>query len=166
MKRKSTLIITLLLIATLALGVGYAALSRDLVIEGVAKNSPTPLNVVFTDISVKDAKTDAIRNATTENLGTPGDFTIGFTAANLSKVNDYVTVTFEITNKNEYAVTLEDPTISGNAKFDVTTAWGAEGVELGANETTTLDVTVKLLVPTAEIISEQFQIKIKANSAE
>ena len=164
MKRRSTLIVALLLIATLALGVGYAALSRDLVIEGVAKNTPAALNVVFTDNEVTGGTNQGIKDATI--LGTPGDFTIGFTAANLSKVNDFVTVTFTIQNKNEYAVRLDDPTISGNTKFEVTTAWGAEGVELDANETTTLDVTVKLLVPTAEIISEQFQIKIKANSAE
>ena len=165
MKRKSTLIITLLLIATLALGVGYAALSRDLVIEGVAKNSPTPLNVVFTDISVKDAKTDAIKNATAENLGTPGDFTIGFTATNLSKVNDYVTVTFEITNKNEYAVTLGTPTVSATNAFDVTTEW--DGVtELAANAKTKLNVTVKLTKATAESLTEQFDVTINATSAE
>ena len=164
MKRRSTLIVTLLLIATLALGVGYAALSRDLVIEGVAKNTPAALNVVFTDNTVKDGTNQSIKDATI--LGTPGDFTIGFTAANLSNVNDFVTVTFTIQNKNEYAVKLDDPIITGNNKFEVTAVWGAEGVELAQNETTTLDVTVKLIVPTAEVLSEQFQIKIKANSAE
>ena len=48
MKKRRTIIISLLLVAALALGVGYAAVSGSLIIDGKVVASAQPFNVHFT----------------------------------------------------------------------------------------------------------------------
>ena len=43
MKKRRTLIISLLLVAALALGVGYATITRDLSVQGTAKSTPADI---------------------------------------------------------------------------------------------------------------------------
>ena len=56
MKKRRTLIITALLIAALALGIGYAALSRELVIGSEANLAPdeNDFDIVFTEAKILD----------------------------------------------------------------------------------------------------------------
>jgi hypothetical protein len=57
MKKNRTLVIGLLLVAALALGIGYASTTRDLYVQGTAKTTPQDIDVVF-------ATGTAIQNAT------------------------------------------------------------------------------------------------------
>ena len=154
MKRRRTLIISLLLIASLALGIGYAALSSELLISGggslTAKQ--TDLVVVFTaaqssDSTLGTANADNTRNAT-------------FTVSGLHEKDQTVTFTYTVTNQSKgLDVYLNTPTVStmivtkGTAKtpvtasdyFDVTTDITKAGNEaIAVNGTATVTVTVKL----------------------
>ena len=55
MKKRRTTIIAFLLVAALALGIGYAALTTNLTITGGVTNAPHPINVVFQSGTLKEA---------------------------------------------------------------------------------------------------------------
>ncbi|MBQ2999817.1 MAG: hypothetical protein IJD64_05085 [Clostridia bacterium] len=93
MKKRRTLIISLLLVAALMLGIGYAALSRELIISSTAILNPNndDFKIEFTSAdSSDDAKATAsiAASKTTANYEVKG----------LSKQNDNVTLTYVVTN--------------------------------------------------------------------
>lgn len=93
MKKRRTLIISLLLVAALMLGIGYAALSRELIISSTAILNPNndDFKIEFTSAgSSDDAKATAsiAASKTTANYEVKG----------LSKQNDDVTLTYVVTN--------------------------------------------------------------------
>jgi uncharacterized protein YxeA len=92
MKKRRTLIISLLLVAALALGIGYAALSRELVIGSTA--NLTHKNDNFT-IEFTSAATDNTPASTAEYSATAASYTItGF-----NKQGDTATFTYTVENK-------------------------------------------------------------------
>lgn len=94
MKKRRTLIISLLLVAALCLGIGYAALARELVISSTANLSPddSDFNIVFVSATPSDT---SVATASVTGTGTTANYTI----TGLSHVGDKVTLTFEIENK-------------------------------------------------------------------
>ena len=95
MKRRN-LIICMLLAATLALGVGYAALSRELIVSSTANLNPnnSDFDIVFTSANTSDAD---LATASVTGTGTTANYTV----AGLSKKDDSVTLTFVVTNQTE-----------------------------------------------------------------
>ena len=93
MKKRRTLIIAALLVAALALGIGYAALSRDLQINGSAnlQGDNEDFDISFT--SGTAAPTDA---ATVTVV--PGTTTASYVIDGLSEVGDTLKLTFVVTN--------------------------------------------------------------------
>ncbi|MBE6646553.1 MAG: hypothetical protein E7611_02785 [Ruminococcaceae bacterium] len=99
MKKRRTLIITALLIAALALGIGYAALSRELVIGSEANLAPddTDFDIVFTSASIDKSDfgsaslTGDASNATTAH----------YTLTGLSAKGDTAIMTFVIKNRTQ-----------------------------------------------------------------
>lgn len=94
MKKRRTMIVALLLVAALCLGIGYAALSRELVISSTANLSPNDQNFEVVFISA-DVDKDELATASVTGTSTTANYTI----TGLSKVNDTVTMTFVIQNK-------------------------------------------------------------------
>ena len=93
MKKRRFLIVSLLLIAALTLGIGYAALSRELVINSSANLSVNQEDfaILFTD--AQSGSNAATASVTANGLG--GNYTV----TGLSKQGDAVTITYTITNQ-------------------------------------------------------------------
>ena len=164
MKKRRNLIIALLLIAALALGLGYAAVTDTLSIGGNATVKPHQdnLNVIFTDIKNKDKCTATIQ--TDETVAT-------FTTTQLVNGGDTATATFVVTNKSpEYQATVDAPTIAittGGEYFDVTTDFGTESRTLNAKDgTTEFTVTVKLKGAVTEERTCEFTITNNVTAVE
>lgn len=179
MKNRRTVLLAFLLIACLCIGIGYAYVATDLVVKGTATTAVAVIDVEFSDAEVTGASSasgdsaheGAIVSAST--VGAPGDTTISFTAAGLTYDNDEVTATFTITNYNEYAVKIADPTVSALVNFESEIGgWGAGDsnaydanvltLEAGASEVFT--VTVKLTAPSADKLNETFTVTFKASA--
>ena len=166
MKKRRIAILAFVLIAVLTISVGYAALTRDLKIEGKAKSTPDNINVIFSASELVLADTTDTAEASSA-VGAPGDFAISLTASNLIKIGDKVVAKYTIKNNNEYDVTLAVPTISetGDADyFEVSTDWGASTFLLAAGQTKDVIVTVTLVDSSADPLACDFVITINASA--
>ena len=176
MKKRRTLIISLLLIAALALGIGYAALTTELNVTGSVTNQPHPINVVYTgNASVISVDGDNDEAVSASNVICTADAkSATFNVAKLAHDGDFVVAEFEIINKNEYNVQMEDPTVTytGDSFYVVETYWvdstGTEiaAPELSKNETAKFYVKVTMNITTANSLSGDFTVSIKGESSQ
>ena len=183
MKKRRTLIISLLLVAALALGVGYATITRDLSVQGTAKSTPADINVVFTTgtaiVSADSPTNDTAREAAivaASSVGSTGDKVISFNAFGLTNPGESVTAVFHVINNNSYPVTLTAPSLDTNTSTlehfsvsvgDLQTTVGGSATaltgNLAANSTAFFTVTVTLdSNDSAAEIAESFQIHLNA----
>lgn len=108
MKKRRTLIISLLLIAALALGIGYAATSGTLEISGEATTNEQSFNVVFTKAKLVEKTTTAKASTaggaelTTEGTDLGNRQIVQLDVSELKNAGDYVTVEFTVENHNEF----------------------------------------------------------------
>ena len=96
MKKRRTLIISLLLVAALLLGVGYANMSRILTIngDGILNRDDTKFIVEFTDsYSITPNKGSVSASGTIAN----------FDIENLKDENETAVITLKVKNKSEHA---------------------------------------------------------------
>ena len=176
MKKRRTLIISLLLIAALALGIGYAALSTDLTVSGSVSNAPHPIDVTFQEGSISAGAGLASAEAASRVVCTNGAKSATFDVAGLVHQGDKVVATFTVVNNNKYAVTLNAPSVTetdANDFFTATTTWlDADGnatattPRLASGETATFQVTVTMDKNTAETYTGDFVVTVTATSAE
>ena len=105
MKKRRTIIISLLLVAALALGIGYASHTSDITISGTANMDPNPndFSVVFVEDSAK-ADPPAFGKASITSINT-ADFTIGKMSTTatewMSASGDTVTFTYDVINQSK-----------------------------------------------------------------
>ena len=160
MKKRRTLIISLLLVAALALGIGYAALSSTRQINGVIENDPANVNVVFTNstmtaTSPTDSRVQSIIDAS--DAGVTGTAVLSIQAGGLKEKGDSVTFDLEITNKGNLTVELEElvPTEPFACDFyslEIVDGWATgDTLAPGATDTVKIVVTVIKLTDTQEI---------------
>ena len=132
MKKRRTLIISLLLVAALALGIGYAVQTGTVELNGEVSNKPHAVKLVFVEngSSIHESKvtTDGgvqVDSTNNELLVVDGAHTATLDIFDLSHQNDYITAYFRIKNTNNYDVTLDtDPDQAANliiSKRDGTT---------------------------------------------
>ena len=184
MKKRRTLIISLLLVAALVLGIGYASITRDLSITGTAKSTPADIDVVFTDgttvVSANSPTDDTARESAivaASSVGSVGDKVISFNAFGLTNPGESVTAVFHVVNNNSYPVTLTAPTVEDGSTntldhFSVvvgtlqTTVDGSATAltgNLGAGQVAYFTVTVTLdSNDSAAEISESFHVHLNA----
>ena len=93
MKKRRTLIISLLLVAALMLGIGYAALSRELMISSNAILNPDANDFA---VEITDSSTSNADFATT-SIG-DSKTTATYEVKGLSKKGEAVTLTYTVTN--------------------------------------------------------------------
>lgn len=152
MKRRRTLIISLLLVATLVLGIGYAGTTTTLKWTGHVENAPITFSVIFTGATIKEVQTmtptrhDAVADAC--DPGTTGGNEISFSVAGLKEVGDTVTFTYTVTNNSDVDAKLNAPAFNpafNSDYFNVTIGtWSV--LELPASTgTATIDITVELI---------------------
>ena len=164
MKKNRTIIISLLLIAALALGIGYAATTGKLNIEGVVSTQQQTFEVKFTAYETVSSSTGV-----TGVPGTLPDKTVSFTVNGMSKANDTITGRFTITNENEFPMYLTGITVNNATEnvFSVSTTLdnvATNPVTIAAGATTTVEVTVTLTAGMSEQIKQYFTISIDATS--
>ena len=177
MKKRRNLIIALLLVATLALTIGYA-LTTELTITGSVTNAPVPVNVVYTntcDMYAVDGDHD-IAFQSSNVICTAGAKSATMSVAGLEKKDDFVVAKFEVENKNTYSVQMEDPTATntaGNKTFyTVTCEWvddtdtkiAAPNLAPGQKATFTVKVTLNEIL-TAEKLTGDFMVSIPGESS-
>ena len=179
MKKRRTLVISLLLIAALALGIGYAGVSTQLVISPTAASEVQAIDVGFTagsvvrttnshqdetyTITVNDGYDEATLNGDTVIRVEPS-------ISGLRYKDDTVVLQYTITNNNDYPVNVKAPVIglSTETVLDVTTDWGTaektlDGIHSGTGDNTaTVIVTIKLKNASADPITESFNITFDA----
>ena len=180
MKTKRTAVVAFLLCAIMAIGIGFAAISRNLEING---NANLGINEPGFSVSFVE-KTDGVAGCETNDGGVSkitidsSDSSIAtFTVNGLKAEGDEVTGTFVIKNSSESnydavlgTPSLRTPTKDQNAyiEFISITAEFASGAKttIGKGETTTFTVTVKLLKVINEASAQvTFQVIIPATSA-
>lgn len=151
MKKKNTFIVVTLLIAVLVLGVGYAAATQNLLINGTATGTQSDenFNVIFS------AATPDSANATAEIDASDSTSRTATMTVQLSKVGDKGSATFTV--KNASAAGVSAQLAAGNLTitddkgatyssdyFDIVTTWPSTEVTLAPNETQEFTVTVTL----------------------
>ena len=110
MKKRRTLIISLLLIAALALGIGYAGFTTDLTVNGnaVLKSTETS-GVVITDVQPIGLATDSAIKVTTQGIGTR---TVQVDITGFATTQDSVIIEVTIENPHEFEILLTPPEIT------------------------------------------------------
>lgn len=174
MKKNRTLIVAVLLVAALALGVGYAAITGNLFIHGKVTTAAQTFNVVFTDYETKSATRDGVETGvlagSTDAISTEGVQTVKFFVTGMSYVDDTVVGRFEVTNNNEVAMFFNaDPIVTNEGgMFQVTVAWDtdydtANGIAPNGGAAHLL-VTVKMLRGATDAIDIDFTVQLPATS--
>ena len=155
MKRKRTLITAVLLIAALALGIGYAAITDTLTIGGNATVKPHTENfsVIFSEIKDQNKCTAAIQ--TDKTVAT-------FATTQLVSGGESASATFVVQNTSpEYKATIGIPAISittGDEYFDIATSFGDVEKTIAPGESFEFTVTVTLDRAVVEEQSCEFTI--------
>ena len=170
MKKRRTLIIALLLVATLAIGFGYAATSGHLQINGTVSTRDQAFAMIFTKYETKEAST-GVTAFTGVNADNPGynDSSISFHVQGLSKNDDYLIGEFTVQNLNEFDMYLITASVTNPNEnlFTVTPPTFSNGaVKVEPQGTTTFQVRIDLNAGVSEgqIDGYEFQVKIFASA--
>ena len=173
MKKRRTLIVTLLLVAALALGIGYAALTDTLRVGGTAGVSAEAGSEAFeADVyfsnAISGAKADAAVGADKDTA------TMTVKADALKEVGDEAVATFTIKSDSDLPVIITNPTVANGyitndntEYFEVTTNWVADHtLTPNATNTATVDITVTVkLIKTPETAQDvEFGIQLNVKS--
>ena len=165
MKRRRTLIISLLLVAALALGIGYAALTDVLDINGTADVNQAAAEEAF-DLDVYFSAAVANEQGNAASVVASDNDMASFTASTLKGQDDEATFTFTITNDSDLdAVVTPTLAADGNTNteyFSIVSDWQGQPKNLAAGASETYTVTVKLLKTPTETIHGAFHIELTA----
>ena len=124
MKQRKTVIVAFLLAAVLLLGVGYAALTDTLTIDGSAGVSYDDASEAF-DEDIYFSKVISGTGCTAEINADPDTGTITVTDGALKEVGDEVIATYTIKSDSDLPVTVTRPTINNSNEeyFTVVDSW-------------------------------------------
>ena len=159
-------LISLMLVAVLLLGIGYAALTDTLDITGSADVNQSAAEEAFNEDIYFSA---AVANETgnTASVNADNNDKASFTAATLKGKGDKVTFTFTITNAGDVDATVT-PKLNatlGNTNteyFSIVSDWNGASKTLAAHSELTYTVTVELLKTPTETISGSFLVELTA----
>ncbi len=159
-------LISLMLVAVLLLGIGYAALTDTLDITGSADVNQSAAEEAFNeDIYFSAAVANEAGN--TASVNADNNDKASFTAKTLKGKGDKVTFTFTIKNDGDVAATVT-PKLNatlGNTNpeyFSLTSDWGGEAKVLAAQSELTYTLTVELLKTPTETVACSFLIELTA----
>ncbi len=170
MKKRRTLIISLLLVAALTLGIGYAALSDVLDIQGTAEISAGIAEEAFNQDVYFSAVTHS--SGMTASINADNNDKGSFTATGFSQVGDKVTATFTIKNDSEHYAANVTPKLLQNSNdtfFAISSDWNTTMQTIAAGAEKTITVTVELIkLPTVDegMTTASFDIELTAVTAE
>ena len=159
MKNKKTVIALTVLLAVLALGIGYATITNiTLNITGstAATASDANFSVKFVDSGAEITGSNATGEVTSDNEAT-------ITVSGLTTKDDIATITYPVKNYSADLGASLTATVTENSNddfFEVTPTFASSSI--GANSETTLTVTVKLLKTPAADQTGSIKIKLEA----
>ena len=148
MKAKRLIVVSFLLVAIVVLGVGFAAVSTTLDINGKADVNPD--SAFKADIYFDSATANDSGNTATVNPNDDHKASFTYVIKNSGDLDATISVT-------ACAVSVGDTSI-----FDITTDWGTATQPLAANGEATITVTVSLKETPVESISGSFIVELKA----
>ena len=161
MKTRRLAIIALALVTVMTLGVGYAALSDTLAVNGTATLSHAEAEEQF-DVEVYFSAVGATTSCVAAIDGSDNDVATITITDGLAVVGDKATATFTITNDSAGSVTLT-PAHNSSTNFDVATDAATYTIQAGQTADITVTVTLKSTVNAD--ISETFNVSFSAVSA-
>lgn len=192
MKKRRNLLLVLLLISALAIGVGYAAISDVLVIDGTIAAVEQEFNLVYVSYAHDSASSTDNRINSSVSGDIAGNRSASLTVTGLDYTDDKAVGTFTVQNNNEVTLYVKDDaeqvikcgdsptelnTNGGCTDFDLTVIWDpkvgggdvhTDGIEPG--ETATFKVTITLtdlpdgLGITESTFHHYFSVSIPATS--
>lgn len=168
MKKRRLALAAFLICAILVVGVGYAATSTTLNINGSATTSSTDIAIYFSS--------GTITQQASGGTATPGDLSgkpksVTFTASGLKTAGEKIIATYTIQNDSDYSVEIT-PTVTNNdqTNFTVTTDFTTpktltpkSATEETDSYTFTVTVELKNTPNTVAGLSADFNITIHAN---
>lgn len=163
MKNRKRALVAFFLAAVLCLGVGYAAVTDILYIEGVATVNATEAEKAF-DTDIKFIGAVANGEGTTNTASIVNDDKAGFTVNNLAGAGDTATFTFTIKNDGDLAAKVT-PKIASNTNeefFEITSDWAGATKDLPGGGELTYTVTVTLKKTPTTTIGASFGIELTA----
>ncbi len=170
MKNRKTVVVAFLLIATMLLGIGYAALTDTLDITGSADVNVSELEKEFEDdiyFSLAVANGDDPSN--TASVNADNNDKASFSAKSLVKKGDTASFTFTIKNDSAHTVSVT-PKLNatlGNTNteyFSIESDWDGATKTIAPTSETTYTLTVELLKDPTEAISGSFLIELVATA--
>ncbi len=167
MKKRRTLIISLLLVAALCLGIGYAAVSETLLWNGTIENDAVEFVVKFEStsesaVSGADDDADVAKILELSNPGEPGGRTVAPSIDGLTVVGDSVTFNYVVKNYSNVIVELHELTTDFNNEYFKLTVGDWDKTVLNVNETANVSVTVELVKVSDVIETATFMITAEA----
>jgi hypothetical protein len=166
MKKRKNLVLALLLVASLILGIGYAAVTDVLDINGNADVDQVGAQEAFNE-DVHFAVNGAVANDAGNVAEVTSDNDVAtFTASNLKGQGDTATFTFTIVNEGDLdAVVTPSLAADGNTNaeyFAVSSDWNGQAKDLAAGASITYTVTVELLKTPTDYVHGAFHIELTA----
>lgn len=167
MKNRRNVLLAFLLIAAMVLGVGYAAVTDTLDINGTADVNQSEAEEAFNEDIIF---TGAVANQAgdTASIDSKDPDMASFSIASLNGKDDKASFTFTITNNGDLDA-MVTPTLAENGNtnptyFSIASDWLGQPKELKAGESITYTVTVTLLATPTETIHGAFHIELTAKS--
>ena len=166
MKNRKTVVVAFLLVAAMLLGVGYAALTDVLDINGSATINQSAAEDAF-DMDVYFSAAVANEEGNTASVNSNDNDKASFTVNTLKGKGDKATFTFTITNNGDVDAEVT-PTLGatdGNSNpeyFAVTSDWNGQAKTIAAGGSMTYTVTIELLKTPTETIHGAFHIELTA----
>ena len=180
MKRRRTLIVSLLLVTALCMGVGYAALAGNLTITGSATITQQQFDVYFTQ-----AEKDDVNTTTGVTVIVPDDTDfaadkikeVNITVTGLVNEDDHAVIQFTVQNDNDCTMTLsavptygatQDIANAGTQNTDdnisISVAYAGDDPAITAGGTKEVTVTINLdtININADPITTYFTLKLNA----
>ena len=169
--KKRNYIIVAILLAVVTLGIGYAAVSKLLTIDGTATALPSDgVKLQFTGTPTNSGTESG--NAAAINGSDPTKATCTVV---LKNINDSATCTYTVSNNTtDTTISAKDLAISvyedsnfatawsasSSSYFTITTSIGSTTLANGATTTATVTVTLKKENTTGTSITENFYVKV------
>ena len=178
MKNKKYLSILIIFLALLFLSIGYAAISKELLVNGGAttqkedgSNADDTTSLAKNFVVLWDKDTKVINDTFADNAKTEvtilDDLNAKIEITELSKYNAFVTVTLKIRNDSKdlkASIPLPVVTNSEERYFSVTTDW--VDTVLLPGESKDVTITIQLIRSPLDHTSGTFTIKFTANAVE
>ena len=166
MKKRRNLVLALLLVAAIALGVGYAALQSDLVVSGEAALNAENSRVYFSAASLNTAESEGAVTLAQPVVG-EGVMALTLNTSGFLAKNDKAVVDVTVKNPHDYAVRISDvkdiiqdhkTAENGDEFFKIETSGLAKDAKIAAGETMSFKVIVTCQATSGIAISENFRI--------